>query len=103
MHRQLARDVKDNDKNKPGDGWAKVVWKNAPRLWYVVPRNSQYELTVSSTILTKLLSQTFVGCLVKWDYISYSEWMWQTCSKRVQIEAWWCRKVCTLTVLWEVM
>ena len=48
-----------------GDGWEKVIWKDAPRFWYVVPRNSLYKLTISSTILTKLPSNPFVGCVVQ--------------------------------------
>ena len=39
----------------------KNIWKDAPRLWYVVPRNSPYRLTISSVISTKLLSHPFVG------------------------------------------
>ena len=49
----------------PGDRWEKVIWKDASRLWCVVLRNSLHEWTISSTILTKLVSQTFVGCVVQ--------------------------------------
>ena len=47
-----------------GDGWGKVIWKDAPGLWYLVPRNSLYELTISSTIMKKLVSHPFVGYVV---------------------------------------
>ena len=51
------------------DGWEKVIWKDALRLWYAVPRNSLYELTISSATLTKLASHHLEWFEVqKWDY-----------------------------------
>ena len=51
---QFARYMEDNDKNK--DKWEKMIWKDATRVWIVVPKNSLYKLNISSAMLTKLAS-----------------------------------------------
>ena len=65
MHVKFARDMEDTDKKTHRVGWEKVIWHDALRLWYVVPRTSLYELTISSAILTKLASHPVVGCVVQ--------------------------------------
>ena len=58
-----------------GGGWEKVIWKDALRLWYVVPWNSLYGLTISSTILAKLSSHPFIRSVVQEMRLYLIQWV----------------------------
>ena len=66
MHGKFARGMEDKGKITRGYDWEKVIWKDEPRLWYVVPRNSLNGLTISGAIVTKLPSHPFIEwCVVQ--------------------------------------
>ena len=65
MHGQFARDIEDKDKNKAWRWMRKSDLKGCTEALICSGRNSLYKLTISSTILTKLASHPFVGCVVQ--------------------------------------
>ena len=65
MHGQFARDMEDKDKNNTWRWMRKGNLKGCIEPLILMPRNSLYKLTISSAILTKLASHTFVGCVVQ--------------------------------------
>ena len=64
MHEEFARN-KMTRITTHEDGWEKVIWKDAPSLWYVLPTSSLYKINISSAIFTKLVSCLFLGCVVQ--------------------------------------
>ena len=75
MHGQFARDMEDKDKNNTWRWMRKSDLKGSLRLWYVVPRNSLYGLTIYCTILRKLPSHPFVECVVQEMRLYLIQWV----------------------------
>ena len=65
MHGQFVTDMENKETHNTWRRMRKSDLKGCTMLSYVVPRNSPYRLTISSTILTKLQGQPFLGCVVQ--------------------------------------
>ena len=66
MRGKFARDMKDKDKNNTWRWMIKSAFKGCTKVVIcIVPRNSLYGLTISSTMLAKLPRHPFVGCWYK--------------------------------------
>ena len=65
MHREFARDVEDKDKNNTLRWMRKSDLKGCTKALICSAQEQSTQTTVSSTILTKLASHPFVGCVVQ--------------------------------------